>query len=1184
MTALIRARSEIDLCFLYLGLLDGCKMCEEKWVEKAYRSGAIGIRVTRQCSEGHLTLTFDIGTDKPCWLHWGLRRHRERNWHLPPPPVWPQQTSAFDHHAARSPLVPSTSGRSTLTLRLDRPLLWNALPFVLYMPEERRWIKHGKDDFCVELPAEGPAPSPVAALAVRIGGGDWCRQTFQLGAGERLATATVTTEAGTEMIFVTGLDAPLWLHWGLVGSCGGGWQMPPSAMWPAGSRNFHSKALQTPFQDRDGLRWLEMDFGKSNVSPAIQFVLYAPSQERWIKADGGDMELRLYGVSPDKKLLPSVGFEQLAQRIVAAETGRKSWTLMHRFNLCHELMEGVEQNDEALVLLYTWLRYSAIRQLDWQRRYNTKPRELARAQDRLTLRLAGICKAYPTSRPTVRLMLTTLGPGGDGQRVRDEILSIMHRHHIHEAHGTFVEEWHQKLHNNTTPDDVVICEAYLAFLHADGELDAFYRVLERGGVTRERLANFERPIKTAPRFYGDKKQGLVADFQGFLRLLRSVHSGTDMESAIAAVDGRLDARTRRRLSRLRGEAPVAEALPRWAVLLTGTRGLLAHSIETTEEAPALRDMLYLDLALEQALRAAIERQSLRDVDLRMLISLAAAILHNIVLSFSETEFAFVARQLESLAGAERQDDDWALQVKSVTDRAARAIGDWSDALYGRLQPKAELLGEALGVAKWTIALFSEEVIRGNLPFVLSALLRWLDPMLRARSGTGGWQIISSARAAGRVCVLKSLRSAQGKRYPEPTALLSDRVAGDEEIPEGVSCVITSDTPDLVSHVAVRARNAHVLFATCYDEATYEQLKALDHHRLSFSVSAAGDVDIEEADEDLPGEASAHQKPQVAVRRRPFFDWAIPSAAFSGELVGGKSINLADLQGRLSSWIRFPKSIAVPFGAFEQILGWAENLPLAKRYEQLLDKLTLEPERQLPKLREALRELKAPGVFRDALGERWKQAGLPENEWSSIWRALCRVWASKWNERAYYSRTALNIAHEDLMLAVLIQQVVRAEYAFVIHTVNPLTGAADELFAEVVVGMGETLVGNYPGRAMGFTCQKGSLALSPVSYPSKSVALDADGVIFRSDSNGEDLEGFAGAGLYDSFLVEAPRERIVDYCDDPLVCDQGFRQHLLGNIARLGSEIEQTLGAPQDIEGAVQRGEYYVVQTRPQVGL
>jgi alpha-glucan,water dikinase len=29
----------------------------------------------------------------------------------------------------------------------------------------------------------------------------------------------------------------------------------------------------------------------------------------------------------------------------------------------------------------------------------------------------------------------------------------------------FLEEWHQKLHQATSPEDVAIAEAYLAFLH-----------------------------------------------------------------------------------------------------------------------------------------------------------------------------------------------------------------------------------------------------------------------------------------------------------------------------------------------------------------------------------------------------------------------------------------------------------------------------------------------------------------------------------------------------------------------------------------------------------------------------------------------------------------------------------------------------------------------------------------------
>ena len=48
------------------------------------------------------------------------------------------------------------------------------------------------------------------------------------------------------------------------------------------------------------------------------------------------------------------------------------------------------------------------------------------------------------------------------------------------------------------------------------------------------------------------------------------------------------------------------------------------------------------------------------------------------------------------------------------------------------------------------------------------------------------------------------------------------------------------------------------------------------------------------------------------------------------------------------------------------------------------------------------------------------------------------------------------------------QVVPAEYAFVAHTADPLTGEAGVTVGEVVVGMGEALVGNMPGRALSFT--------------------------------------------------------------------------------------------------------------------
>lgn len=99
-------------------------------------------------------------------------------------------------------------------------------------------------------------------------------------------------------------------------------------------------------------------------------------------------------------------------------------------------------------------------------------------------------------------MLSSVGRGGDGQAIRDEILNIMHRNHIKEVKGTWMEEWHQKLHNNTTPDDVPICEAYLSFLYSNGDNGAYWRSLSDAGITRARLEGFDRPIRCEPHFYG----------------------------------------------------------------------------------------------------------------------------------------------------------------------------------------------------------------------------------------------------------------------------------------------------------------------------------------------------------------------------------------------------------------------------------------------------------------------------------------------------------------------------------------------------------------------------------------------------------------------------------------------------------------------------------------------------------
>jgi alpha-glucan,water dikinase len=1146
-----------------------------------------GLRVSRLLNGKQVVLAVGLQTDADCVLHWGLSRRPGDAWRRPPEACWPQGTAAVDGQAVRTPLAVNEKGEREVKISFPLPCPGRNLSFVLYFPRENRWVKSNGKDFSVELPHER-TPSPEEALAAWVPGTEVRRQAFPLDGGGRLAAAVRASADAVRVSLACDVDAPLELHWGVAWQFRFEWKQPPEEFRPAGSVLPGPDAARTPFGERGGLRWLEWEFRKpadGGLPRGLRFVLHRLEGDAWIKSAGKDLYLPLRPDAEDPRL-PSAKLRDLAEQIVGAEMGAGSWTLMHRFNLCHDLLGGAENDEEALALLFAWLRYSALRQLDWQRRYNTQPRELSHAQDRLTQRLAGIWKRQPESRLWVRRMMTTLGRGGDGQRVRDEILQIMHRNHIRETSGHFLEEWHQKLHNNTTPDDVVICEAYLVFLKSNGDRAAFDRTLEQGGVTRERLASFERPIRTNPEFLGDRKNALIGEFEHFLKILKAVHAGTDLESAAAAASGRLDEGLKGKvgaaLSLRSRKAPAGQT----ADAVLAAREGLAGALAAAKDDAAVRDLLFLDLALEDTLRVAIERQDLRSFGRDDLVGLVEAALRNLRLSVDSQELAVCAAHWAALRAWPHEGRDRALHAKSVADRAARWVHSFSDEVSGRLQPKAEYLGSAFEAEPWVVTLFSEEVVRGGPAFALAVLLRHLDPILRREAGLGGWQVISPAEAFGRVRVIDRLLAIQGERFAEPTVIVADAVAGNEEIPEGVRAVLTSDTPDLVSHVAVRARNARVLFATCCDPDAFGVLKDQQGKTIALHVRPGGDVEYEEAS--AAGPASRAEKagrapaPRTVARR--FSRWVLTHDQFTPEVVGGKANNLNGLRGRLPDLVHLPTSIALPFGVCEKTLADGANREVRREYDALVAAAEKDPAAVLPRLREAVQRLAAPAELRQSLEETWRRAGLPAVPWEQAWHAIRRVWASKWNERAFLSRRARRIPHDSLFMAVLIQQVVEAEYAFVLHTVNPVTDDRGELFAEVVLGMGETLVGNYPGRALGFVCRKADLALDLVSYPNKSVGLYGKGVIFRSDSNGEDLDDFAGAGLYDSFLAEEPAPRLLDYTSERLVWDSGFRDNLLRSVARAGLDVEKLLGSPQDVEGAIAGGRLFVVQTRPQVGL
>ena len=91
------------------------------------------------------------------------------------------------------------------------------------------------------------------------------------------------------------------------------------------------------------------------------------------------------------------------------------------------------------------------------------------------------------------------------------------------------------------------------------------------------------------------------------------------------------------------------------------------------------------------------------------------------------------------------------------------------------------------------------------------------------------------------------------------------------------------------------------------------------------------------------------------------------------------------------------------------------------------------------------------------------------------------------------------------MAVLIQKIVNARYAYVIHTSNPTNGDEHEIYAEACRGLGESLFSDRPGQALSFTVRKEDLSCKLNSFANKPIEIISNcGFIFRSDSNSEDL--------------------------------------------------------------------------------
>jgi len=179
---------------------------------------------------------------------------------------------------------------------------------------------------------------------------------------------------------------------------------------------------------------------------------------------------------------------------------------------------------------------------------------------------------------------------------------------------------------------------------------------------------------------------------------------------------------------------------------------------------------------------------------------------------------------------------------------------------------------------------------------------------------------------------------------------------------------------------------------------------------------------------------------------------------------------------------------------------------------------------------------------------------------ALLEAIRSCWASLWSERAVNYRLHQGIGQSDIELAVVVQQMVPADFAGVLFTANPVSGSRDEFVIDASPGLGEAVVAGLvtPDH---FVVDRRSQGLKEGRPGRREVLVRSKvgGGTERVSPSRLDLE---------SMDLPAP---------------------VLHELAQLGARIERLFGSPQDIEWAwvrdgMEKGEIFVLQARPMTAL
>jgi len=299
------------------------------------------------------------------------------------------------------------------------------------------------------------------------------------------------------------------------------------------------------------------------------------------------------------------------------------------------------------------------------------------------------------------------------------------------------------------------------------------------------------------------------------------------------------------------------------------------------------------------------------------------------------------------------------------------------------------------------------------------------------------------------------------------------------------------------------------------------------------------------------------------------------------LAGGKGANLGELT---KAHIPVPPGFVVTADTYFQFL---EDAKLVNKIQKLLDNLDVEDSKKLEEVANQIKVIISDAPMPTHISEEIKQAyrklggsmvavrssataeDLPEASFAGQQRTFLNVqgedevvsavqgcWASLFEPRAIFYRVEQGFDHLKVGIAVPVQQMVQAEVAGVMFTLEPINNDRSRVVIEAAYGLGETVV-------------SGELTPDLYSVDKKEMVIRDRNIVKQEWQLVMNPSKTPGLENNIKKPIPTPDQTKQKLTDEEIIA-----------LAKIAIVIENLYQFPQDVEWAKEKGKLYIVQTRP----